>query len=68
MYNIICKFRGVAMRLDISRVLTHDNYTLAGWFAGELTAAQRKQATDSVAYTHLAGQRYPQLSDGLHGP
>ena len=28
MYNIICKFRGVAMRLDIGRVLTHDNYTL----------------------------------------
>ena len=34
---------------------THDNNTLAGWFAGELTAAQRKQATDYFALTGREG-------------
>ena len=35
---------------------THDNNTLAGWFAGELTAAQRKQATDYFALTGREGK------------
>ena len=34
---------------------THDNNTLAGWFAGELTAAQRRQATDYFALTGREG-------------
>ena len=34
---------------------THDNNTLTGWFAGELTAAQRKQATDYFALTGREG-------------
>ena len=34
---------------------THDNNTLAGWFGGELTAAQRRQATDYFALTGREG-------------
>ena len=34
---------------------THDNNTLVGWFGGELTAAQRRQATDYFALTGREG-------------
>ena len=34
---------------------THDNNTLTGWFAEELTAAQRKQAVDYFALTKQEG-------------
>ena len=34
---------------------THDNNTLTGWFAKELTAAQRKQVVDYFALTKQEG-------------
>lgn len=34
---------------------THDNNTLTGWFAEELTAAQRKQVVDYFALTKQEG-------------
>ena len=44
-----------AEKNSINYVGTHDNNTLTGWFAEELTAAQRKQVVDYFALTKQEG-------------
>ncbi len=55
MYNIICKFRGVAMRLDISRVLTHDNYTLEFDCSEDFSARETADGSRPFAAVRVYG-------------
>lgn len=55
MYNIIYKFRGVPMKLDIGRVLAHDNYTLSFDCSEDFSARETADSSRPFSQVRVHG-------------